>query len=256
MEVDQLRYFLKIADSGSYTRAAEELGITQPALSRSIQKLESELGRPVFERTMKSIRLTETGELLQPRARQILDIINDTKMQVRDDGQSGTVRIGAIPTVAPYYLPSLLKSFSSKFPNAQVIVQEDTTEHLLKKCTQGDIDAALIALPIQAQYLDILELFDEELLIVLPADHRLAEKPKLTFKDIEDEPFVLLDEAHCLSDNIISFCRRKLRQPVSVERTSQLATVQELVSLAHGISMIPAMARNGWISRRAVYIGR
>ena len=148
MELDQMRYFLRVAERGNFTRAAEDLGISQPALSRSIQKLEEELEQPVFERKTRSVSLTEAGVLLQSRAQQVLAIIEDTKAEITDDGQSGRVRVGAIPTIAPYFLPDLLRQFSSKFPKATLIVQENTTDVLLKSCTQGEIDLAILALPV------------------------------------------------------------------------------------------------------------
>lgn len=253
MELDQLRYFLRVAERGNFTRAAEDLGISQPALSRSIQKLEDELGQPVFERKTRSVALTDAGTLLQSRAQQVLSILDDTKAEITDDGECGRVRIGAIPTIAPYFLPEVLQQFSREFPRATLVVQENTTDNLLKSCTQGEIDLAILALPIPAKYLEFEELFEEELLLVLPPDHPLVEKPKIRLSDVESYPFVLLDEAHCLSDNIVSFCRQRSFQPVAVERTSQLAMVQELVSLSHGVSMIPVMARELDQSDRRVY---
>jgi LysR family hydrogen peroxide-inducible transcriptional activator len=243
MDLDQLRYFLRVAERQNFTRAAEDLAISQPALSRSIQKLEEELGQPVFERGARSISLTDAGALLQARAQQVLTLLEDTRAEITDDGQSGRVRIGAIPTIAPYFLPEVLRKFSGEFPKATLIVQENTTDALLKGCTQGEIDLAILALPIPARYLEIEELFEEELLLVLPPDHPLTELEKIRLTDVEPYPFVLLDEAHCLSDNIVSFCRQRSFQPVALERTSQLMMVQELVSLAHGVSMIPEMAR-------------
>lgn len=253
MELDQLRYFLGVAEQGNFTRAADKLKISQPALSRSIQKLEEELGQPVFERKTRAVALTEAGTLLQSRAQQVLSILEDTKAEITDDGESGRVRVGAIPTIAPFFLPNLLQQFSEKFPKANLIVQENTTDALLKSCTQGEIDLAILALPIPAKYLEVEELFEEELLLVLPPEHSLATKEKIRLKDVEPYPFVLLEEAHCLTDNIVSFCRQRAFQPVAVERTSQLAMVQELVSLSHGVSMIPAMARKIDQSDRRVY---
>lgn len=253
MELSQLRYFLQVAERGNFTRAAEDLMISQPALSRSIQKLEEELGQPVFERKTRTLSLTDAGTLLQARAQQVLSILEDTKAEITDDGQSGRIRVGAIPTIAPYFLPEILRRFSNEFPKATLIVQENTTDVLLKSCTQGEIDLAILALPVPAKYLEVEELFEEELFLVLPPGHPLAEKSRIRPSDVEPFPFVLLDEAHCLSGNIVSFCRERAFQPVAVERTSQLAMVQELVSLSHGVSMIPAMARRVDQSDRRVY---
>ena len=155
MELDQLRYFLRVAERGNFTRAAEDLMISQPALSRSIQKLEEELGQPVFERKARLVSLTDAGTRLQARAQQVLSIIADTKAEITDDGESGRVRVGAIPTIAPYFLPEILQKFSAAFPRATLIVQENTTDHLLKNCTQGEIDLAIVALPVPVKYLEV-----------------------------------------------------------------------------------------------------
>ena len=243
MDIDQLRYFVKIADCGSFTRAAEILHISQSALSRSVQKLEATLGQPVFERQSRQLKLTPAGVTLQARAMQIIELIEDTRAQITDDGQSGRIRVGAIPTIAPYFLPALLQEFSAEFPDAVVSVVEDTTDHLLKACAQGEIDVGIMALPIEAKYLEIEELFSEELLLVVPRDHELASKAEVHLDDLEPYPFILLGETHCLADGIVTFCQRKSFYPVSIEQTNQLITVQELVSLGHGISMIPQMAR-------------
>lgn len=253
MDLDQLRYFLRVAERQSFTKAAADLAISQPALSRSIQKLEEDLGQPVFERQARAVVLTDAGRLLQARARQALALLDDTRTEITDDGRSGRLRIGAIPTVAPYFLPDVLRRFTKAFPNASVVVREETTALLLKACGDGEIDLGIVALPVSAHSLDVETLFEEELLLVMPPDHPLASRPTIRIADIESLPFILLDEAHCLTDTIVSFCKQRSFQPVAVERTSQLATVQELVSLAHGVSMIPAMASRCDRSDQRVY---
>ncbi len=253
MDLDQLRQFLRVAEVANISRAAETLSMSQPALSRSIQRLEEEFGQPLLERKPRSVDLTDAGALLQARAQQILNLIDDTKAEISDDGQSGRLRLGAIPTIAPYFLPQFLRQFSDEYPEAKLLVQEDTTDNLLKRCKQGEVDLAVLALPLQAKYLEVEELFTEELLLMLPPGHPLAEKPSLRMAQIEPFPFILLDEAHCLSENIVSFCRRKSFHPVVIERTNQLAMVQELVALGHGVSMTPAMARAADVSRDRVY---
>lgn len=253
MDTDQLRQFLAVARLGNFTRASKELGLSQPALSRSIQRLEEEFGQPLLERKPRSVELTDAGALLQSRASEVLGILEDTKAQITDDGQSGRLRIGAIPTVAPYFLPDFLRRFSGEFPLASLLVQEDTTENLLARCKQGDLDLAVLALPIAERYLETLPLMEEELQLVLPLGHPLIEPERVGPADIEPYPFVLLGEAHCLSESVVSFCRQRSFQPVIVERTNQLVTVQELVSLGHGVSMIPAMARRLDQSDQRVY---
>ena len=253
MELEQLRHFLKVAERLNFTRAAAELRLSQSALSRSIARLEQALRQPVFERLGRQLQLTDAGRLLQSRAQQIVSLVEDTVAELTDDGVTGRVRLGVIPTIAPYFLPGLLQQFAEHFPRAQVLVQEDTTAELLKRCQQGELDALILALPISEKHLQTEPLFEEELLIVLPHEHPLAEQSQIPLRDLETYPFVLLAEAHCLSDNILTFCRQRSFQPVSIERTTQLATIQELVALNHGVSLVPAMARERDESPRRVY---
>ena len=253
MDMDQLAHFRCLAEQRNFTLAAKLLGMSQPALSRSIQRLEEELGQPLFERKPRSIDLTDAGLLFQKSAEQILLIVEDTKAEICDDGQSGRIRIGAIPTIAPYFLPDLLRRFANDFPKATMIIQEETTENLLKRIKQGELDVAILALPIPARYVEVEELFEEELVLVLPPNHPLTNKKQIKIADVEPYAFVLLDEAHCLSDNITSFCNQRSVHPVAIEHTSQLAMVLELVSLSHGVSMIPMMARNVDRTNRRVY---
>lgn len=253
LDFQSLEQFIALARTRNFTRAAAELNLSQSALSRAIQKLEEQLGQPLFERKPREVVLTDLGELLLERAKEILKLVEDTFSELSDAGRRGRIRLGAIPTIAPYFLPSLLGSFAEKHPEISVIVQEDTTETLIKRCSQGEIDLAIVALPIIAKYLAIEPLFDEELLLVLPVGHALAERETLTVTDVDGYPFVMLNEAHCLAENIATFCRRQSVQPVTIERTSQLTTVQELVALDHGVSIVPEMARRIDASDRRVY---
>jgi LysR family hydrogen peroxide-inducible transcriptional activator len=253
LSLQLLDQFVVLARTKNFTRAAEELHLSQSALSRAIQKLEDQLGQPLFERKPREVVLTELGELLLQRAKHILQLMEDTFSELFEAGRRGRIRLGAIPTIAPYLLPSLLSSFAKKYPDIAVIVQEDTTENLIKRCHHGEIDLAILALPLMAKNLEVEALFDEELLLVVPVGHPLAASKTLPIDAVEGFPFVMLNEAHCLTDNIATFCRRKAVQPVTVERTSQLATVQELVSLNHGVSIVPDMARKIDTSEQRVY---
>lgn len=248
-----LEQFVVLAHTKNFTRAAEELHLSQPALSRAIQKLEEQLGQPLFERKPREIVLTDLGTLLLERAREILKLVENTFSELAEAGRRGRVRLGAIPTIAPYFLPAFLTSFAKKYPDISVIVQEDTTDMLIKRCSQGEIELAILAQPVIAKHLEIEPLFDEELLLLLPLGHPLQAEKKVTAEAVACYPFVMLNEAHCLSENISSFCRKQSVQPVTVEHTSQLATVQELVTLNHGVSIVPDMARKIDTSDRRTY---
>ncbi len=252
-ELHSLEQFVALARARNFTRAAADLHLSQPALSRAIQKLEDQLGQPLFERHPREVILTDLGELLLARAKEILKLVEDTFSELSEASRRGRIRLGAIPTIAPYFLPGLLSGFAQKHPDISVVVQEDTTEILIQRCHHGEIDLAILALPIIAKGLEVAPLFSEELLLVAPVGHPLAKVTPLTIQAVEDFPFVMLNEAHCLAENISSFCRQHTVQPVTVERTSQLATVQELVALDHGVSIVPEMARRIDGSERRVY---
>lgn len=253
MDLGQLRYFSKIVEHRSFTRAAQDCSVSQPALSQQIAKLEKELGQPLFERQGRSIRLTPAGQVLQTQAERILQLVDDAKRQITDDGQTGRICISAIPTIAPYLLPKLLSLVGSQFPQASFVVSEDTTENLLKRCSNGDVDVGILALPASAKYLNIEPMFEEELLLALPANHRLCERARITTKDIVNEPFVLLGDTHCLVDSIEDFCNQKNFQPITTSRIEQLITIQNLVALGHGVSFVPKMASFDDLGGKIVY---
>ena len=256
MDLGQLRYFTKIVEHRSFTKAAHDCSVSQPALSQQISKLEKELGQPLFERQGRSIRLTPAGQLLHLQADKILQLADDAKKQITDDGETGRICLSAIPTIAPYLLPIILKNVGSLFPKASFVIGEETTEDLLKKCSNGDVDVGIVALPAAAKYLTIEPLFEEELLLALSPDNPLCEKKKLVSSDLKEQPFVLLRDTHCLVAAIESFCNSKNFQPLTASRIEQLTTIQLLISLGHGVSFVPQMASaidlNGRIAYRSM----
>ena len=253
LEILALEQFVAVARTRNFTRAAAELNLSQSALSRAIQKLEEPFGQPLFERKPREVVLTDLGERLLERAKEILALVEDTFSELSEAARHGRIRLGAIPTIAPYFLPRLLGGFARAHPSISVIVQEDTTENLVQRASHGELDLAIVALPILAKSLEVEPLFSEELLLVVPVGHALEKAKNITAKILDGYPFVMLNEAHCLSENIASFCRKQSIQPVTVERTSQLATVQELVALDHGVSIVPEMARRIDSSDRRIY---
>lgn len=242
MEMHQLRYFAKVAELGNVTRAAEACFVSQPSLSQQIAKLERELGQPLFERLGRGVRLTEAGRLFRRYADQILSLTEDARTRVADDADSGHITLAAIPTIAPYFLPGVLTRFAKECPKARIEIVEETTANILRLLAEGDIDLAILALPIQAEYVHTKTLFTEELLAVLPAAHPLAKKAKVSLKDLVVEPFVVLNEAHCLTGTTMSFCARHAASPLVTAKSHQLLTVLELVRLGQGVSLVPAMA--------------
>lgn len=255
MELHQLRYFVAVADLGSFTRAAEKCLVAQPSLSQQIIKLERELRQPLFERLGRSVRMTEAGRALYAQAVMVLGTVDDIRERVTaatDPGQ-GTVNVGTIPTIAPYLLPPLLKDFSKRFPRATVALNENLTEFTVRGCLEGELDVGVIASPVDNDLLHTEALFAEELLLAMPPKHPLLKKRRLTLEDVAGEPFVLMNEIHCLGEQVIGFCKQQGCLPVVRCRSAQLLTVQELVALGHGISLVPEMARDMDRGRRCEY---
>ncbi|MEL7499499.1 MAG: hydrogen peroxide-inducible genes activator [Planctomycetota bacterium] len=253
IEFQQLAHFQAVAKAKNFTKAAAELGLSQPSLSRSIQKLEAIVGEPLFERHPRGVKLTEIGTFFLVRANQIRDLVDDTFSELDEASNRGQIRLAVIPTIAPYLLPKVLRKFGRRHPDIKIQVQEDTTENIVRLCRDGDIDLAIVALPINEKYLEVESLFEDELILVIPKGHELEKKRRVRLTDIQDFPFITLDRQHCLSDNIAEFCNQESFAPVTIERTNQLATIQELVALQHGISIIPAMAQELDKSRKRVY---
>ncbi|MGE3508377.1 MAG: LysR family transcriptional regulator [Vicinamibacterales bacterium] len=238
----QLRYFAKVAELGNVTRAAEACHVSQPSLSQQLAKLEDELGQPLLERLGRGVRLTEAGRLFKQYCDQILSLTEDARTRVSDDPDSGQLVVAAIPTIAPYFLPAVLSGFAKEVPKARVEIREDTTGALLRQLNDGEIDLAIIALPIQSDQVETTPLFTEELVLVMPSHHPLAHRRRLTLEDLASEPFVVLNEAHCLTGNVLSFCATHALAPFVTARSHQLLTVLELVRLGLGVSLVPRMA--------------
>jgi LysR family hydrogen peroxide-inducible transcriptional activator len=161
--------------------------------------------------------------------------------------------MGAIPTIAPYLLPTVLRKVGDQFPSAKMSVSENTTEKLLKRVSNGEIDLGFVAKPTKAKYLTIEPLFEEPILLALPADHNLASESEISIEDIQHEPFVFLGDEHCLSESIDSFCNSKNFQPIGTTRIEQLITVQNLVAMGYGLSFVPAMATTQDANSGVVY---
>jgi LysR family transcriptional regulator, hydrogen peroxide-inducible genes activator len=244
MELHQLRYFVAVAELGQFTRAAERCLVAQPSLSQQIGKLEEELKQRLFDRLGRTVRLTDAGRTLYEQAVAILAAVEEAKRQVADPSgeHGGTVHVGAIPTIAPFLLPSLASTFQRRLPLSRVIIDEDVTANVIEKCLRGDLDVGILVLPVTDSRLHVEPLFEEDLLLALPTGHALTKKRRVTIQDLTGQPFILLSEMHCLGQQIVAFCNEASCSPFMVCRSAQLLTVQELVSVGHGVSLLPEMA--------------
>jgi LysR family hydrogen peroxide-inducible transcriptional activator len=257
MELHQLRYFCAVADTGSFSRAAERSHVSQPSLSQQIMKLEDELGTRLFDRLGRSVRLTEMGKTLLPRARTVLHELEAAKGEVIEakDFIGGAVTIGVIPTVAPYFLPPVLTSFAKKFPQARLTVVEEITPILLDRLRAGTIDVALLALPIRGHEFDAIPLLTEPLFAVLPKKHPLARRRTLFLKDLRKEPFLLLRDGHCFRDTVVGACDRARLNPQIIFESGQFSSLLSLVGTGMGVSIVPEMAVTESTSCRYIRLG-
>jgi LysR family hydrogen peroxide-inducible transcriptional activator len=246
MEMHQLRYFVAVAQTGNFSRAAERCHVSQPSLSQQIQKLERNLKQRLFDRLGRRVVLTGAGRLLLDRATSILAAVEDAERQLRDganDREGGRLSIGAIPTIAPYLLPWALEKLLRDHPRVELNVHEDVTQQVLASILAGELDLGMVALPISDERFQVETLFTEPLLLALPRGHRLARRRRVTIDDLREERFILLNEMHCLGDQILSFCNVNGCQPQIACRSAQLATVQLLIGQGQGVSLLPAMAQ-------------
>ena len=246
MDLGQLRYFNKIVEHRSFTRAAKDCSVSQPALSQQIAKLEKELGQPLFERQGRTIRMTPAGQVLQNHAQKILQLVEDAKRQITDDGQSGQICVSATPTIAPYFFPELLNSVTSQFPKANFSLAETDSDSLIQLCLKGDLDVGVLAIsPLVKQsenYLSFESLFEEELLLAIPAQHPLCRKTRILLKDLAQDNFLMLPANHSLTATLDHFFYRKKFHPGSITRVQQLATLQPMIAAGYGVSLVPRMA--------------
>lgn len=241
MEIHQLTYFVAVAETGSFTRAAERCNVAQPSLSQQIMKLEQELGEPLFDRLPRRVVLTEAGRMLLPRANSILAELQDIKQGLNEDIEDGrgVLSVGFIPTVAPFVLPRVIERFSRDFPLATLSVQEDLTEVLVREIIDGKLDVGITSLPIHNKLIRTQELLSEPLMVASSHGHDIVSRTSLHVKELDDYPFIALSEVHCLGEQVQSFCYRQDLNLKIVCHTSQLSTVQNCVALGLGVSLVP-----------------
>jgi LysR family transcriptional regulator, hydrogen peroxide-inducible genes activator len=244
MELHQLRYFCAVAETGSFSRAAEQSHVSQPSLSQQIMKLEDELGTRLFDRLGRSVRLTELGKTFLPRARAVLRELEAARGDVVEGKESvgGAVAVGVIPTVAPYFLPAPMTAFSRKFPQVRLNVVEEITPILLERLRNGTIDIAILALPIRGHEFETEPLLTEPLFAALPRKHRLKSRSSLSLKDLRAEPFLFLRDGHCFRDTALATCDRARLHPQIVFESGQFSSLLGMVGTGMGVSIVPEMA--------------
>jgi LysR family transcriptional regulator, hydrogen peroxide-inducible genes activator len=243
MEIHQLRYFVAVADEGSFSRAAAKVRVAQPSLSQQIRKLEAEVGQPLFDRLPRSVVLTEAGRCLIDYARQILASISDARRCVDElkNEVSGKLAVGAIPTIAPYVLPQLVVTFQKHYPEVTLEIVEDVTDGITRRIEAGELDVALASTCRPSPTLQRESLGTEPLLALVPEGHPLAKKDIVELDDLKSQRFLLLHEMHCLSQQVNHLLESRRLRPEVALAGSQLSTIANMVAASIGVSIVPQM---------------
>lgn len=244
MEFHQLRYICAIADTGSFSRAAERCQVAQPSLSQQVLKLEEDLGAKLFDRLGRSVRLTEEGRAFLPHARSILHQMEAARSSVAEKSADirGSVAVGVIPTIAPYLMPRYTAAFAKKYPEARLRILEETTPVLVEALRSLSIDLAILALPLRHKDLELHPLRTEPLFAVLPRDHPRAGAKSIALRDLRGAPFVMLRDGHCFRDLSIAACSHARVTPRIAFESDQFSSLLGMVAAGVGVSLVPQMA--------------
>ncbi|MGG6892932.1 MULTISPECIES: hydrogen peroxide-inducible genes activator [Rhizobium] len=242
LTLKQLRYFEALAKHGHFGRAADVCAISQPALSMQIKELEEQLGTDLFERGARQVRLTNFGEAFAERVREILRSVDELGDLARASRSQpvGRLRIGIIPTVAPYLLPTIIGNLTSMYDGLDIHVRETLTSKLVEELAEGRLDTAIVALPVSEPSLTEVALFAENFVLVRPSEDE--GKPVPNREALREMRLLLLEEGHCFRDQALSFCNIQSALPRELMDGSSLSTLVQMVSAGIGVTLIPEMA--------------
>jgi LysR family hydrogen peroxide-inducible transcriptional activator len=241
MTLNELRYIVAVANERSFGRAAKVCFVSQPALSVAIQKLEEELGARLFERGKTEVSVTAVGERVVEQAQKVLE----EAARVREMAQAGrnqlagSLKLGAIYTVAPYLLPDLIPALHDLAPQMPLEIEENLTENLEAALKSGRIDAAIVALPFAPPGVVAEFLYEEPFQIVVPRGHRWAKRKAVDADELAAEHTILLNVGHCFRDQVLDACPELNRAASQVTRTNSLETVRNMVASGLGVSVLP-----------------
>jgi LysR family hydrogen peroxide-inducible transcriptional activator len=253
----QLRYMAALARHRHFGRAAEDCAVTQPALSMQVRELEREISAELVKRRPGEIALTDTGLEVAQRAEHILAAARDLIDFARHRAVlSGQLRLGIIPTLAPYILPRLLPRLQEKYPEARLEVRETQTKMLLEELVRGGLDTVLLALPADAADLETLKLFNDPFLLAVPVADALPARTRVGIADVDQRRLILLEEGHCLRDQALAFCAAPRRDAAASLGATSLATVMQMVANGYGVTLLPEVAVDVEVRDRRVKLLR
>jgi len=256
-----LKYLVVLADTRHFGQAAERCFVSQPTLSGQIKKLEEELGVTLFERTRRSVETTPLGVAIVERAKRVLEQADALQQLAHSnkDPLLGPLRMGAIPTLSPYLMPLIFKPLKKRYPQINLVLSEEVTDTLLSRLSKHEIDAALLATPVENPYMESMPLFDEPFWLVCPRSHPLADKKKIMQADLDGADLLLLAEGHCLAEQAMAVCHmqeRRVQGDMADLRAASLETLLQMVAAGFGSTLLPALALRGGAARDRGIIAR
>ena len=244
ISIKQLRYLDAIARFGHFGKAAEHCAVTQPALSMQIQEMERDLGVQLVERRPKGASLTETGREIARRGGRILREVRDITDYARQSDQplAAPIKLGVIPTVAPYVLPPLLPILRQQYPQLDLYVRETHTQQLIAELIDGTLDLLLLALPVEHPDIETIQLLEDRFLLALPADRQVHGHIRATPELVKNDRVLLLEEGHCLRDQALAFCRLRKLDSIDTFGASSLSTIVQMVANGMGLTFLPEIS--------------
>jgi LysR family hydrogen peroxide-inducible transcriptional activator len=244
MNLRDLKYLVAVAEHLNFGKAAAACNISQPTLSMQIKKLEEYLGVSVFERTNKQVMLTSHGQEIIKMAANITAASDDLLTYAKScrDPFAGEFRLGAFPTIAPYFLPKIIVPIKKEMPNLQLLLIEEKSPILIEKLLKGEIDAAILALPIEDEHLETSVLFEDKFRLAVPKSHALAKNKTVTMDSISNESLLLLEDGHCMRNQALQVCNLSGAKETRGFRATSLETLRQMVSAGSGITLIPETA--------------
>ncbi|MEJ6981002.1 LysR substrate-binding domain-containing protein [Pedobacter sp. P351] len=247
MTLVQLEYIIALDTFRNFVTAAEKCFVTQPTLSMQIQKLEETLGVKLFDRSRHPVVPTEIGQQIIAQARVILNERNQLKELVKtfNNELSGELKIGVIPTVAPYLLPQIIPNFTKNYPNVQLMIWEYTTEQIIHNLKVGTLDCGILATPLEENSLHEIPMFYESFVVYLSATSSLIPKKNIHYQDINFDELWLLNEGHCMRNQVLNICNRKKagsNQKLFEYNTGSVETLKRMVDLNSGITILPELS--------------
>jgi LysR family transcriptional regulator, hydrogen peroxide-inducible genes activator len=247
MNLRDLRYFVALADTRHFGKAAERSFVSQPTLSAQIKKLETYLGVQLIERQPRKVTLTETGAKILPLARRILQESDEIVSMARNehDPLSGKLKVALIPTIGPYLLPVVARKLRKQLPRLKLMLYEHQTQPLLDKLRAGDIDLGILALPVPLDGLEARPLYDESFTLAVPTNSPLSKKTSVKVDDLNGETLLLLEDGHCLRDQALDVCSRIDVKESEDYRATSLETLRQMVAAGLGITLLPELATRG-----------